>query len=100
MTAARCSLETRQMNLTPLALVGTRNTSAKFLSWIGNRPTCATKVKCVSAEPGGPTDIYAHVPREPDAGDIAPGVGFARHIRVDVGRPARHTRRHVAVDRR
>jgi hypothetical protein len=32
-------------------MVGTVKASAKFLSSIGNSPTCATKVKCVSAEP-------------------------------------------------
>jgi hypothetical protein len=39
------------MNLTPFALVGTIKASAKFLSSIGNSPTCATKAKCVRAEP-------------------------------------------------
>ena len=39
------------MSFTPLALVGTMNTTAKFFPCTGMSPWCATNVKCVSAEP-------------------------------------------------
>ena len=39
------------MSFTPLALVGTMKTTAKFLSCTGMSPWCATNVKWVSAEP-------------------------------------------------
>src|SRR6185437_7455819 len=50
-TAARISLETRQISFTPGAFVGVMKTRAKFFPCTGISPWWATNVKWVSAEP-------------------------------------------------